>query len=1490
MIKRLATLCLLIVFAFTAFSQFDSSWSYTEALPNNYIKVVTEVESLNEIWVGTYEGIARFDETSWSQETTLGGATSLNAYDIIEASDGAVWVALGGGGVSRYESGVWTNFTIADGLVSNSIWSIAEDNDGNIWAGTTDAGVCVYDGSSWSTYTVSDGLIGNSVVEILVTKRGDIWLGTANGASIFDGTEFKSLTTNEGMPSNLVRDLYQDFNGNVCVGTSNGLGIFNGAEWTYLTTDDGLPTNNIIGLTQMHNGDFLFATDIGMVHYDGSVFSLFNYDNGLPSDVVRDMTVDSKGRIWACTPFRGVSLIDTENAYDIIRTNQHLVSNEINRLYAEGENLWVATNEGANCFNGQYWRTFDAPDGLISDKVWDIKVLNDTVYFACYGGLSKRVDQSYTNITMSDGLLSDTINSVEVLNDGTVYLGTNYGLMEIQTNGSLVNYTTADGLANDTVYVVLKDNSGNLWAGTNNGLSRLSSGTFTNYGLTELGGTVIKSLLLDALGNLYVATENSLASYISSTWNNYLYTGFSGSVTDMEDSGTLIFLLLEASGDVYYFDKTMFSFSPIPAYFNQTAIERLNTAYLYLGNNSGINRVRYATEAYNDVNISHPSCPDINDGTITIEELTDNPPYQYSIDNGLSYSGTASFSGLAAGEYHVKVKNAFGNITKDSTVFLMPQNRIDAVIDLDQILCHGDNNGVIELFKADATDAFVWSDAGSGELRENLTPGTYDVTVSDATCSVVRENTIVEPLAISLSSTKEDVACFGDNTGSVDLNVTGGTQPYTFVWDNTEETEDLIDLAAGDYTVTVSDANSCTAEHLQTIIQPSEALAIAGTVQHVQCNGEATGEILLDITGGTSPYEILWNDDVTDEDRLNITNGAYEVTVTDDHDCVETASFTVNAPDALEFVQIVREDVLCAGESNGSIAVTTQGGTGVHAFEWTLTGEPGTFSTEQNIDMLEAGEYTIVVSDENSCEIDSTMTITEPTELALAFDMTPITCQGYDDAVIEALPSNGTEPYISYYWSYADNPNIIGVNAEITDCQAGWYHVTVTDAHYCEIIDSIEIIDPPAHTVELLVTDMPCHGSEHGEIEVVVDGGATTDLSYQWSNAAGNVAVATGLNFGTYSVTITDATNCELVEEAEVLEPELGDLGAFGDNGIAYLCNGSNTVLDAGAGYASYLWSNGSEEQTIEVNSEDTYSVFVVDVDDCEYGDTVELELTYPYQNEEICFVTVDEDNHINVLWNKTPDVGTASYNIYRENPASSEFELVGNQAFSDPGVFVDMNSNAAEYDQNYKISTVDTCGNESNQSEMHSSITLDVDADLNGGCTLNWDAYEGYFVVYYFILRGTTQDNMQVVDSVLYTDFDFAQMNPDAEGVYYQIMVKRPDFCTPGDGTEYGFAYSNIVYCDNLTGIPQMAYGSIDVYPNPWLDILQIDMYLKIESNLTVRLYNSMGQLVYDSLHNEMPAGERHLEIKDLDLVPGLYNLQLHFGDQVWQQQIVKQ
>ncbi|NDF71331.1 MAG: adhesin, partial [Betaproteobacteria bacterium] len=152
---------------------------------------------------------------------------------------------------------------------------------------------------------------------------------------------------------------------------------------------------------------------------------------------------------------------------------------------------------------------------------------------------------------------------------------------------------------------------------------------------------------------------------------------------------------------------------------------------------------------------------------------------------------------------------------------------------------------------------------------------------------------------MALSTTKVDVLCFGNSTGSINLTVTGGTPVYTYAWSNNTTQEDPQNLAAGTYTVTVTDANGCTAQTSVTITQPQAGLALSTTQVNVLCSGNNTGSINLTVTGGTPVYTYAWSNNTTQEDPQNLAAGSYTVTVTDANGCTATATTTITQPSGL---------------------------------------------------------------------------------------------------------------------------------------------------------------------------------------------------------------------------------------------------------------------------------------------------------------------------------------------------------------------------------------------------------------------------------------------------------------------------------------------------------------------------------------------------------------------------------------------------------------
>ncbi|MBL7807167.1 MAG: SprB repeat-containing protein, partial [Saprospiraceae bacterium] len=424
------------------------------------------------------------------------------------------------------------------------------------------------------------------------------------------------------------------------------------------------------------------------------------------------------------------------------------------------------------------------------------------------------------------------------------------------------------------------------------------------------------------------------------------------------------------------------------------------------------------------------------------------------------------------------------------------------------VKCNGALTGSIDLTVSGGTSpyTYAWSNSKTTQDISGLAAGTYTVTVTDAAgCTKTTSVTINQPSALSLSTTKVNVKCNGGNTGSIDLTVTGGTPGYTYIWTNAATTQDISNLTAGTYTVTVTDANACTKTISTTITQPS-ALSLTSTQKNLLCYGATDGDIDLSVSGGTSPYTYSWSNGATVQDLWNIGAGTYTVTVTDANACTKTLSATITQPAEIILTKTIT-DVKCAGQSNGAIDLTVSGGSPGFKYSWSNS------ATTQDISNLAAGTYTVTVTDVNGCTKTTSATVNQPGVLTPTTTKVNVACFGGNTGSIDLSVTGGTSPY-TYAWSNA------ATTQDISNLVAGTYTVTVTDANLCTKTVSTSITQPAsALNVTETHVDVNCNGQNTGSIDATPTGG-TTPYTYSWSNGATTQDIS-GLTAGTYTLTVT---------------------------------------------------------------------------------------------------------------------------------------------------------------------------------------------------------------------------------------------------------------------------------------------------------------------------------------------------------------------------------
>ncbi len=537
------------------------------------------------------------------------------------------------------------------------------------------------------------------------------------------------------------------------------------------------------------------------------------------------------------------------------------------------------------------------------------------------------------------------------------------------------------------------------------------------------------------------------------------------------------------------------------------------------------------------IDMTPVTCNGDSDGTATatVTGGTLNPGntnYQYLWSTGET---TPGISNLTAGTYMLTVMDDNGCTSTCSVVVIEPDELIVTLSGTD-LLCNADNSGTIDMTVTGGNncgisnpgsffgnqDTYLWSNGATTEDLSGLAAGTYTVTVTDCKgCVATGSYTLLEPPLLTAAALGTNLLCNGDNTGSIELTVTGGTPAYSYNWSNGMTSEDPMGLAAGTYMVTVTDDNGCTATTSVTLTEPPVLMATASGTD-LLCFEDSSGSINLTVTGGTTAYSYVWSNGMTTEDPMSLTAGTYMVTVTDMNGCLAMTSVTLTEPPLLT-VTASSTEVTCYGGSDGTANATVTGGTPAYTYDWSNG------ASTKSITGLSAGTYTLTVTDANECTATTSVIVIEPP--VYSCDMTvvaDVTCYGYMDGIAMAGATGGTPGYTYQWGPGAHNQS----TQTATGLAAGTFSVTVTDSRGCPLVCSVTVNQPPKLEATVAITDVSCFSDSDGSATVTATGGVPGYL-YQWDSGETS-ATATGLSPGTYSVSVTDLNGCCYITSAVV--------------------------------------------------------------------------------------------------------------------------------------------------------------------------------------------------------------------------------------------------------------------------------------------------------------------------------------------------------------------
>lgn len=447
-----------------------------------------------------------------------------------------------------------------------------------------------------------------------------------------------------------------------------------------------------------------------------------------------------------------------------------------------------------------------------------------------------------------------------------------------------------------------------------------------------------------------------------------------------------------------------------------------------------------------------PLCFGESNGSIDLIPSGGTPSYTFLWSNGAS---TEDISSLVAGTYIVTITDSKGCTRVDSSTLVEPQPLVTSGF-IRHVSCNGFGDGFIDITAYGGTlpYAFAWSNGPSTEDVAQLVGGDYYVTVTDANnCTVASLYVILEPQPLTVNVVGTNVACFGGNSGSVAAVPSGGRTPYFYLWKNFETDSVVSNATAGTYTVQVTDSSGCFTYDSLTITEPTE-IVISASLTDVLCFGAATGAIDITVSGGVGPYTFAWSNGAVTEDLSGVAAGVYTLGVTDANGCNKMATYTLQQGPQFS-VNLAAIQPICNGGSTGSLTAIATGGAAPYTFNW---------STGQStiaISALDAGTYSITVTDTKSCTVSAGETLNEPAAIVVTTNAQGSRCFNTATGFVAVNVSGGAAPY-----TYLLN-GVVQANDTFSNLLPGNYLVLVTDVNGCQGNASFTVASPSQISVDL---------------------------------------------------------------------------------------------------------------------------------------------------------------------------------------------------------------------------------------------------------------------------------------------------------------------------------------------------------------------------------------------------------------------------------------
>lgn len=434
------------------------------------------------------------------------------------------------------------------------------------------------------------------------------------------------------------------------------------------------------------------------------------------------------------------------------------------------------------------------------------------------------------------------------------------------------------------------------------------------------------------------------------------------------------------------------------------------------------------------------SCFGLSDGSINVVISDGTLPYTFEWSNGAT---SQNITNLPAGNYTLTATDD-ANCTAVINATISEPQAITISGSISGSGCDGDASITVNATGGTSGYSYEWSTGTTGNTINNLNSGNYTVTVTDAVnCTASESFDIDSTGSFTIDLDALNASCPGVDDGQVTLTVNGANLPLSYSWSNGGQSEDLLNIGVGIYSVTISDANNCTVSAIDTVFADENIRVFAGISQPI-CPEDETGAIKITPLTGTPPYTGMWSNGDNDISIATLLTGTYNLTLTDSAGCVLDTSFDVNSLSNFK-IQTSTTGLSCTNsESTGSASTEViSGNTGPYTYNWS-TGE-----ATQNISELAPGMYIVTVTDTLGCEKIDTVNIFVA-GLFLSAEIIDESCPEEGDGAIITTVAGGISPY-SYNWSNGST------DSSIFNLNAGDYDLTVSDSENCSTSETFEV-------------------------------------------------------------------------------------------------------------------------------------------------------------------------------------------------------------------------------------------------------------------------------------------------------------------------------------------------------------------------------------------------------------------------------------------------